>query len=446
MQDETSQPDALDLPDHVADGADVISGERLERILAFLEVQIAELDRREQQLNSELATLDSERRSFRWEVQQFEERVEGEDAALKQRAHDVADREAECQQLSDRLCEQQAQLEQDADQLESGQAELLQERSTWREESERDIAERRQALEQRETQIDRRTVDLEKRKRFHEEHLEKVRRELDQQQRELVAAAQQQQMQREQTESQIGRRLSQMRTYRALIEQLDLENRNRRDAAAQADRARVLELAEQFESLASRQARFNEQHAALNTELGQQADHLRTKELDLEQRSARLEAARGDLQRTQRECMDSQTAAEAAWSQLCEAVGADAAGERLEEQRRQADERFEAWKCDNADQLTELKQAAAELQKQRAAITDATASQLECLARREEAMRELERTVESAVGQLVELSRTIATDARQQDDDSRVSARELDNLETMLRTDRVDAGLESDAA
>jgi chromosome segregation ATPase len=64
------------------------------RILEHLRVQLAELDRREQNLNSQLSAMDQERRSLRLWSQQFTDDAERREEELRAREIKLAEREA----------------------------------------------------------------------------------------------------------------------------------------------------------------------------------------------------------------------------------------------------------------------------------------------------------------------------------------------------------------
>lgn len=200
---------------------DLFTSESLERIVAYLEVQIEELDRRERLLNGELACLDSERSTLRMQVRQFEEQVEEQDAHLKQRELAAAETRSAADLLGRRLEHERERLARERGQVESVREGLRQEQSSWREQFEQEMADRRREIEQQDRQVSRRMVDLEKRARFHEAHLEKLRRDLDRQKHELDVAVQRQRLEREQAEDQIRRRRAQLETYREQAERRD---------------------------------------------------------------------------------------------------------------------------------------------------------------------------------------------------------------------------------
>lgn len=221
MQDEYSQYRAAAPSDSSADSADAVSRKQLERIVTYLEVQLADLDRREQELNGERAALDSERRSLRRQVQQFEERVEQHDEQLRQREQSVTQRESEQQLLRDQLRQELERVARERERLSLEQSEFQEERSVWRGRCEQEMAQQRQELDRRDADINRRTLDVAKRARFHEEHLKKLRRDVERQRSELTAEAQRQQAARVRMEEQFQHRLKQIRRYRELLEQRD---------------------------------------------------------------------------------------------------------------------------------------------------------------------------------------------------------------------------------
>jgi chromosome segregation ATPase len=434
MLDEHAHDQALDEP---GSSGEVMTRERLERIVAYLEVQLADFDRREQQLNADLVTLDSERRELQREADAFEQRVRDRDAGLARREQELAAAESTYQSLSRQLQQEQEQLARDADRFEVELQAFREEQTSWRERCERELAGRHRSLEEREAQLNRRAVDLEKRTRFQEGHLEKLRHDLESRRRELDAAVQQQRRHFEQTEQQIRRRLTQLATYRELIDRRDRETQDRRSELCRIERERARDAAEQLELLAMERGRLNEQHAMRHADLEQQAGHLRARELDLERRESRLESAREELQRQQHECTVSRAAAETAWNQLCEAVGAEDAAVRLEEQRRLLDAQLQAWEHANDDRIQQLRRAADKSRNERAALREAVAARSECLGRREEMLRELEAAVVRTLERLSSHLSVLAAVTRKPDDLAATNSSDCPTDEN---------GIESDAA
>ena len=80
------------------------------QIAEHLSTQFAEMDRREQRLNGQLALLDQERRSVRLWVSQFEEEAEDRDARLHQQEADCTERLQQCAKLEHELEQQRQEL------------------------------------------------------------------------------------------------------------------------------------------------------------------------------------------------------------------------------------------------------------------------------------------------------------------------------------------------
>ena len=312
------------------------------RILEHLRTQLAELDRREQNLNSQLSSMDQERRSLRMWSSQFTEDAERREQELRAREIKLAERESasdaytaevearekslaaewetvaaaraamksELAQEIDterrELAEGQRRLEIDSRELQRLQSEFEHSQALQLENHRREVealrAERLAEVDRREADVSRREIDVEKRARFHEDHLDRVRRDLADQRRDLERERQRQRVWIEQVEESIRLRLSHVRRYRDLVAQREQSVEHERELHLQSKQVSDHEIDTMRRLLQEQWQAFNqEKHTQFveferrNTEVAQRQSTLEIKSQTVEQLWSEVDLANQEL-------------------------------------------------------------------------------------------------------------------------------------------------------
>lgn len=304
------------------------------RILEHLRTQLAELDRREQNLNSQLSSMDQERRSLRLWSQQFTEEAERREQEMRAREIQLAERESgfeafaaqvesrekslsaewesiaaaraalkselahEIETERQELTENQRRLEIDSREFERQRAAFETEQALALENQRRELeslrTERLGQLEQREAEVARREIDVDKRARFHEDHLDRVRRDLAEQRRDLERERQRQKVWMEQVEESIRLRLAHVRRYRDLVAQREQSLETEHNLLAQAQSS--------FErEQATSQIQFDEQWTQLRHDQSELQAAFAERDADLHRRQESLDARAESLDRLRTE-------------------------------------------------------------------------------------------------------------------------------------------------
>ncbi|MBX3442261.1 MAG: hypothetical protein KF774_07620 [Planctomyces sp.] len=293
------------------------------RLMDHLRTQLEELDRREANLNRQFVSLDNERRTLRLAAQEQDQKIELRDRDLTSRETAVVDREAA-------IVSRTADLDARERTLQDSQQLLDAERSEFRQQLQREFADEReelleqrrqqdareQGLETRDQTLTQQAVDLDKRTRFHEDHLQKLRKEIASQRSELDRQRQRQRTWALEVDESIRFRLSQIRRFRDLLERreqtfdAECELFRQQRVAAQNEAARERDaLAEERVSLAA-------QTEAQLAENRRQQDLLIRHSATLDARRQRLDALRDELEQSHQELLEGRLAVEQATAEL----------------------------------------------------------------------------------------------------------------------------------
>lgn len=332
--------------------------EQAGRLLAHLQTQLAELDRRELNLNQQMAALVEQQRSaqrataatekrtaelqqqlderdatvaqketeLQHRLDEFEQRIQAhaqqEESFQRERQAFVEERErAKAELLQERnehrqaMAEAEEQLEQARREQQRIQEEWLrqqeQERARQREELEQLRKQRLTALDQREQELEQRVVDIEKRARFHEQHLEKVRYDLNARQAELERQRQQQRVWIEEVEASIRMRLGHMRRFRDLVS-------HREQCLAEGQRlfAEQRQAAEQ--ALAQARTQLEESQRQWRQQRAKELELFKDREERLERELSVAESGREELDILNGQLQETIHAFRASWPALSE--------------------------------------------------------------------------------------------------------------------------------
>lgn len=467
------------------------------RVLDQLRAHLAELDRREQSLNSQLTIFDQEQRALRLQAWQSQEEAREREAALMAREAALQERESACagqseaaaaeraelsrrqseldaererlhadieQQLADerhaleeqrttlarewaalaeesaawktqrerelvahrehldalrgealvdierQLARERGSLDDERETLERERAALARESFDWEARRERELAAHQEQLaalrhdrladiEEREARLERLQVDLEKRTRFHEDHLARVRSELETRKRELELQRQRQRVWTEQVEGSIRLRLAHVRKFRDLLERREESLTSGLDLLAQSRDAFEAGVADERAQTAGQRRRLDEDRRMQHADLQRQHDLLRLHAQDLDRRGDRLETLRNELERTHRETVELQAAADLACHRLSQQSGEDEAGRRVDEARAALGRQFGEWHASLAAQRSEIEAAEQRLEAQRDEFRAEREAFGTSATRREERLREREQAMTRSLEQ-----------------------------------------------
>jgi hypothetical protein len=389
-------------------------------VIANLRSQMAELERREQNLAAQTAALESERRRLRLTVQEIDEQAQQrelglrkQDASLAERECDLGRREEdltrqtqelearigeqeqrwklglesidselaaeresreasfreELRALAEQLAEERGVLEQDhaqlREQLKQEAAELRKRIEELRDELETVRQEKLSEVELRETQLHRREVELEKRTRFHESHLNQLRRSVEEAQANLDRAQQKyRERQLHATEELDRQRQHLIRARDRLIQREDALERERHLVEELRRTVQLRAEEEQSRWLQERQQKEEESEAHL-ADFRRQRDMLALHAQNLEARRTRLDHIRDELERNHRETLELQAAVERVWEELCGTHGEETAALRLKPARTALQSHYEELQKSLKVKCDEIRAAEGRLEEQR---------------------------------------------------------------------------------
>lgn len=311
------------------------------QIAEHLQQRYADLNRREQRLNSQLADFDQERRTIRMWVSECEATLQHRDAELAER-HTACDaREANCLALEHEMQARKAELLQQESDLQH-----IQER--WRDEWELERQTLKQDLDQGRLQLenDRAHFELVKegqladiqqerslllnRIRFQEEHLQKLRREFEASQAAFHHERQRTQTVFAETEAQLQRRRMQLDRHRDILAEREAAVDRRQVLLGKSRRAELEALALDRQRLESDQHDWETVRDGQHAELERKNEILQLNAENLEARQARLDQLRIELEESNCRTLEMRLAVEEACAQLAQAVGPEVARQRIE--------------------------------------------------------------------------------------------------------------------
>lgn len=428
-------------------GADLLS--QAGDIAKYLKTQFAELNRREQLLNSQLNELDNERRKIRMWVGQIEDQYDEREESIREKETELIRKVVECEKLAktvqseqEKVFESQDALEQERitmrdevlsefteqqESIEQQRLELNSERNRIREEvlaslatqrtelihdqeewagkkqaelnqlkKEREIHEttikkveaelasdkekfelevktqqteqeskhqaetealesrqrdfvirseeiehqlkiQREDLEReygsREEEFDQKRTLIENRIKFQENHLLRLRNQIEQDQHEFQRQQQIHQQQHEQNERIHILRMNQLDRFRGLLQQREESLSKERSLHTELRRSVEYYELTQKQRLSDEYELWHKERDAQKAELRRQQDMLSLHAENLERRRERLDTLRAEVEETHRGTLEMRLALEEGWAQLTQVEGEEAARARLEKAR-----------------------------------------------------------------------------------------------------------------
>jgi len=305
----------------------------------FLESERSRLAREEEQLQERLEQqLQSERQrlweelSQEWQVRNivFEEERAAWDRDCETLRKTIDDERQRYQSLiaawEQELSHQRANLAQDLHER------RLQAEADW----EALVAQREREFAERQTELQRERVLLENRLRFQQEHLDKVRLDLERAQNEFRAERQRERQQLEDDARQLQRRQAQLGAYRRTLEELVRAIDREHDTVLKCREAWASTVDGDRQTLDDERRLWEEDRQRQQTELRRQQELIREQVEQLEGRRLRLERLRAELEDTHRTTLELRLAVEETWAQIAHSTGSDEDARVKVEQSRQA--------------------------------------------------------------------------------------------------------------
>jgi len=190
----------------------------------------------------------------------------------------------------------------------------------------------------RQLEQERRTFD--NRNRFQQEHLQKLRSELEVRQREDRIERQQTLTRIEQRDVLFDLRAAQLEHYRELLVNREESVERERRLLAASRHCFVGESGQERQRFRGERETWDQERQAQRAEIRRQQDMLTLHAENLEGRKSRLDQLRVELEETHRETLEMRMAVEEAWAQLTQASGSDAAQERVDQARSALSDHF----------------------------------------------------------------------------------------------------------
>ncbi len=375
------------------------------RILEHLRTQLAELDRREQNLNSQLSSMDQERRSLRLWSSQFTEDAERREQELRAREIKLAERESasdayaaevesrekslaaewetvaaaraamkselaqEIETERRELAEGQRRLEIDSRELQRVQSEFDHSQVLQLENQRREVealrAERLGEVDRREADVSRREIDVEKRARFHEDHLDRVRRDLADQRRDLERERQRQRVWIEQVEESIRLRLLHVRRYRNLVAQREQSIEHERELHLQSKQVSENEIATIRRLLQEQWLAFDQEKQTHLVELERRNSELAQRQSTMEIKSQTVEQLWSEVDLANQDLLEQRVIVTQIRAELDHSLGSDETDSRIQELQSRLHEQWRHVRESLIEQRNEIETSRQSLHRQR---------------------------------------------------------------------------------
>ena len=269
---------------------------------------------------AEIAKLQAERANLFDKIQA--EREDWEEALSEQDAELQATREQQAVALQAERQQHAESLQVERNELVAERNELGSERGEWNQTRSSQLAE-----------LQGERAVLENRIRFQQEHLEKLRADLDRAQNEHRRDRQVERQRLEDDSRQIVRRMRQIDLYRASIDEREKSLERERDVLEKSRRAFSSSVDVDRLNLQREQSAWQAERQIQQSELLRQQELYSSHADGLESRRIRLEKLRTELEDTHRSTLEMRLAVEEAWVELTQAAGQEAARQRVEQVR-----------------------------------------------------------------------------------------------------------------
>lgn len=238
---------------------------------------------------------------------------------------------------------------------------------------------------------------FEARMRFQQDHLEKMRHELELQQEEFRAERQKLQQQLEEDTRQLARRVEQWQVVQKGIEEQSAALDRERETLLKCREAWDSSVVADRESLRAEQMAWEDDRRRQQIELQRQREVIAGHSESLERKRARLERLRMELEDTHRTTLELRLAVEEAWAQIADVMGSDeAARVRVDEARQSLSLYYRELHAAMVAQREELFDLQTRLDQQRIAFHEERQTLMQWLSERDAALRSDEERLRGA--------------------------------------------------
>ncbi|MEZ5944215.1 MAG: hypothetical protein R3C18_22730 [Planctomycetaceae bacterium] len=372
-----------------------------------------------------------------------------QEAALQERQTSLEVQLAEQQAALEGLISQQSELQQQYEAekaahdeaIAAWEAEQTQQRDVLTQEIEELRRTRLTALDQREEELRRREINAEKRVRVHEEHLGRVRDELEAARNEQRREQQQHQNWVQQVEHSIHLRLAQMRRFRDLMTQREDSLTEEKDLFDASRREIEMRLALSRNQLESDRAAWETQRERTRQHLEHQRNQLEAMAESLEQQRQGMESLTANLSESVEEANTFRAAVDDAWSSFMTNGNPQQAEQKLYQTRRDLIDHFRSMEESLLQQREELAQSLVSVQQQQANLSDQEAQHVDWFAQRDEDLTKREASVREAFDEIAQRQNLWHTEREQWRQD-RIAAEQI--IRQLVQ--QLEKGFESAAA
>ena len=312
------------------------------RAAQFMEQLVADvkfLDAREAELQRQAERLEVDRLAFRQQQAHQRDDIRRDLHLLQEQQSVMALRQRELELHVAALAAAERQLETDRQAWRSALLEEMEAERTELLNLRNQLSEEREAVAQLQAQrqeFQRERVLLENRLRFQQEHLDKVRAELEQAQNEFRAERQRERQQLEDDTLQIQRQQQQLRIYRATLDELARAVDREHDTVLKCREAWSSTVDGDRQAVQAERELWDQERQRQRTELHRQQELLIQQGEQLEGRRLRLERLRAEMEDTHRITLELRLAVEETWAQVAHASGSEEQARVQVEQARQA--------------------------------------------------------------------------------------------------------------
>ncbi len=228
---------------------------------------------------------------------------------------------------------------------------------------------------------------LESRIRFQQEHLEKLRSELDHAQNEHRHERQLERQRLEESAQLLLRRMRQIDLYRAAVDEREKSLEREREILAKSRRAFNSTTDLDRLSLQAEKQAWEQERQIQQAELRRQQDLLTSHSENLESRRIRLDKLRAELEDTHRSTLEMRLAVEETWVELTQSAGQDEARQRVEQVRHALVGYYRQLHDGLVDQRREHLESQTKFERLRAEFLDERQKLTEWIAARDEELR-----------------------------------------------------------
>ena len=235
---------------------------------------------------------------------------------------------------------------------------------------------------------------FENRARFQEDHLQKMRAQIEADQREMRTAEQRFRVDLEERATQLRLRANQLNHHRGLLEERETSLAREREVLAKSRLSLAAEVQADKDRHVREHETWQQDRDAQQAEIRRQQDMLSLHAENLENRRARLDQLRTELEETHRQTLEMRMLVEDAWAQFVEAAGEPAAKERMDRAREALSQHYRRLRDGLSQERNDLLHSQTLLQQQKDELRAERQKLGEWAASRNEALKEWQERLE----------------------------------------------------